>query len=98
VVAFPDQIVFLSDVLYFTEDDGRSPGIYAHGGTRMYTLIERYETKFQADETTAISFSPDGTKMYFSMQEIGYLFQVERQDGLPFAGNRPLLSLCYHRG
>jgi hypothetical protein len=89
----PDQIVLSSD-----EDGGRSPGIYAHDGTRMYALVEAYETKFQADETTGISFSPDGTKLYFCIQEIGYLFQVERQDGLPFAGNRRLLGLRYHRG
>jgi hypothetical protein len=96
--AQPDQLLLFSDVLYVTEDGGRTPGIYAHDGTRMYALVEALDTKFATDETTGFGWSPDGTKLYFCFQQIGYLFQLERKDGLPFDGNRRLLSLRYHRG
>jgi hypothetical protein len=91
--AEPDQLLFFLDVFYFTEDGGRNPGIYAHDGTRMYALVEGVDTKFATDETTGFGWSPDGTKFYFCFQQNGYLFQLERKDGLPFDSNR---RLRYH--
>lgn len=95
--AGPDQLMLFSDVLYFTEDGGRSPGIYAHDGSRLYALLEAYSGVYNTDETTGFAFSPDGTKLYFCMQQIGYLFQLERVDGRPFDYSRRLLNLRFHR-
>lgn len=96
--AGPDQLLLFADVLYFTEDGGKSPGIYAHDGSRFYTLVEGFSEEFFTDETTGFAFSPDGTKLYFCIQEIGYLFQLERKDGLPFDYSRRLLGLRFRRG
>lgn len=96
--AQPDQLMLYSDVLYFTEDGGRSPGIYAHDGSRVYTLVEGYSEDYHTDETTGYAFSPDGTKLYFCIQEIGYLFQLERKDGRAFDDfSRRMLGLRFRR-
>lgn len=96
--AGPDQLLLFSDVLYFTEDGGRTPGIYAHDGSRFYALVEGYSEDYHTDETTGFAFSPDGTKFYFAIQEIGYLFQLERKDGRPFNYSRRLLGLRFRQG
>jgi len=97
--AQPDQLLLFSDVLLFTEDGGRSPGIYVHDGSTVYALVEGFSEDYRNDETTGFAFSPDGTKLYFCIQEIGYLFQLERKDGRPFDDfSRRMLGLRFHRG
>jgi len=82
----PDQIMNLGDVMYFTEDGGNSPGVYMTDGASHYSLFEAFHEKYYGDETTGLAFSPDARKLYVCIQEIGYLFEFEREDGLPFQG------------
>jgi hypothetical protein len=49
----------------------------------MITILE--SAVFQ-DETTGLAFSPDGCHLYFAFQGAGLLFDIARQDGLPFDG------------
>lgn len=81
----PDQLYRRSGKLYLTEDGGPSPGIYVYDGTRFLTLLEAFATRYERDEKIrGIAFSPDGTSLFFCIQEIGILFQIQRIDGLPF--------------
>jgi len=51
-----------------------------------------YTTMFQAikggihkwDETIGIALSLDNTKFYAGFQSLGYIFEIMRDDGLPF--------------
>jgi uncharacterized protein len=91
----PDQVVMLDDVtddiLYFTEDGGKLPGVHGRNSEgRFFTILEgQYK-----DETTGLSFSPNGMFMYFAFQHTGHLMEVSRQDGLPFYGRS--LNIKYH--
>lgn len=93
----PDQIVRNNggDFLYFTEDGGSTPGVYALDSSgRMHGMFEAYDSMYKGDETTGLAFSPDGNKMYASFQDCGCevsydvdcgcLFQFTRDDGLSF--------------
>ena len=91
--AEPDQIIQYGHVLYFTEDGGSTPGIYASDGIDYYTLFEADDKKFSGDETTGLAFSPDGTRLYVCIQAIGYLFEITRNDGLPFPGQQGVSHL-----
>ena len=85
----PDQIIRNSGgYLYFTEDGGTSPGIYAlHEPTGVkYAIIQGYSTALQYDETAGLAFSPDGKKMYTAFQDCGCLMEFSRDDGLSFDG------------
>jgi len=82
----PDQNMFgpTRKYIYFTEDGGKNPGVYARYGTD-----ETYFTMFQGnldeeDETTGIALSPDNTRFYAAIQGIGYVYEFKREDGLPF--------------
>eukprot|EP00956_Cyclotella_meneghiniana_P042393 scaffold248441_cov63-Cyclotella_meneghiniana.AAC.8 len=107
----PDQIVRgLGDtnVLYFTEDGGKSLGVYAIDKTnrRRYTVFEAYDEMYYGDETTGLAFSPDGTKMYACFQDCGCdnsddvdfncgcLLEFSRSDGKSFDGST--YSLKFH--
>jgi hypothetical protein len=81
------------DLLYFTEEGGVDSGIHArdHLG-RFYTVFESPE---YPDETTGLSFSPDGKFMYAAYQNTGILYTVFRTDGLPFHAAH--LDVKYHR-
>jgi len=85
--------------MYFTEDTGEGgfPGIFAHDGKTWYTVLEADGSEYEADESTGVDFSPDGTSMIFCVQDIGYMFQVKRIDGLPFPG-RGVLKWKYDLG
>ena len=85
----PDQIVrnngsgakSTSPWLYFTEDGGKTPGVYAVDtetsssgdelGTKKYSIFEAYGEQYFGDETTGLAFSPDGSKMFACFQDCG---------------------------
>jgi sugar lactone lactonase YvrE len=97
----PDGVISVSDrYLYFTEDGGGTPGVYFRdmSNGKYYTVfqaIDNYQgDKYDGDETTGLAFSPDMKIMYACMQEIGYLFEIQRNDGQPFGGTH--LNLKYH--
>ena len=97
--AGPDQLLRASDgQLYFSEDGGSTPGIYVYDGSKYVALLEAFTTRYMGDETTGLAFSPDGRYFYFCMQEIGFLFQVERKDLRPFGQSRQLLKWKYDLG
>ena len=85
--AEPDQVIFSlnEDNLFFTEDGGRTPGIYVRTPSGAYnTLVQAYHGMYVHDETVSLAFSPDGRRMYFGIQEIGRIFEVTRIDGGSF--------------
>jgi uncharacterized protein len=61
----PDELVRIlgdtSHLLYFTEDGGRDAGIHARDNKGQFFTI--LESPYYQEETTGLSFSPDGTKM-----------------------------------
>lgn len=93
----PDQIKRIlndknSHLLFFTEDGSASAGIHARNENGNYlTILE--SPSYQA-ETTGLAFSPDGKAMYVAYQVDGLLFEIRRQDGLPFDGRT--LNVNYH--
>jgi hypothetical protein len=71
-------------MIYFSEDYGRTAGIHARDEDgNFYTILEGAEYSV---ETTGISFSPDGKRMYFAYQDDGWFFEVTRDDGQSFYG------------
>ena len=84
----PDQLIQVGEMLYFTEDGGSSPGIFASDGIEYFTVFSAIDKKFANDETSGLAFSPDGTKMYVCIQENGYFFEITRDDGLAFPGHK----------
>lgn len=94
----PDGLFSITnELIYFTEDGGRSPGLYARETKtgNYYTIFEAWnETLYRGDETTGVAFSPDFIKLYVCLQEIGYLFEMTRDDGKPFEGTH--LNLKHH--
>jgi hypothetical protein len=84
----PDQNLFgpTRKYQYFTEDGGDSCGVYARfeDGT-YFTMFQAIPGGFiGVDETVGIALSPDHKKFYAGIQDIGYIFEFTRDDGLPF--------------
>mmetsp|Transcript_32205 Transcript_32205/g.67725 ORF Transcript_32205/g.67725 Transcript_32205/m.67725 type:complete len:654 (+) Transcript_32205:76-2037(+) len=85
----PDQNLFgpTRKYMYFTEDGGSSPGVYARYGSDG-----TYFTMFQAikggihdgDETIGIALSLDHKRFYAGIQDNGYIMEFTRDDGMPF--------------
>lgn len=102
----PDQLVRNDGrFLYFTEDGGRTPGVYAiDAAGDAYSIFEAYDPKYFNDETTGLAFSPDGTRMYVCFQDCGCevsgdvdcgcLLAFWRDDGRSFDGDT--MSLKFH--
>ena len=93
----PDQMQRIvgnsDDLLFFTEEGGKDAGIHARDGEgRFYTILESPE---YSDETTGLAFSPNGEHMYVAYQNAGLLFDVWREDGLPFHART--LNVKYHK-
>jgi hypothetical protein len=91
----PDQVKRIvggeDDILYFTEEGGRYPGVHGRNNEgRFFTILEGDYN----DESTGLSFSPNGKFMYVAFQERGLLFEISREDGLPFNGRS--LNVKYH--
>jgi len=72
--------------MYFTEDGGSSPGVYARLGSTgaYYTMFQGFLEYYDGDETAGVALSPDGTRFYAGFQEAGLLFEFTREDGFPF--------------
>jgi hypothetical protein len=93
----PDQMERILEgqeggLLYFTEEGGVDAGIHARDEQgRFFTILE---SPVYLDETTGLSFSPDGMSMFVAYQDNGILFQVWRDDGYPF--NFQSLDVKYH--
>ena len=80
------------DILYFTEEGGVDAGVHGRDSDgKFFTILEGPEYK---DETSGLSFSPDGRHLYIAYQENGVLFDVTRTDGLPF--HATTLNVKYH--
>jgi hypothetical protein len=96
----PDQVARLVDdadsILYFCEDGGKnqiSPGVHGRNvDGRYFTILEG--TFPNNDETTGLAFSPSGHLMYVSYQKTGIIYELKRDDGLPFHG--AMLDIKYH--
>jgi hypothetical protein len=97
----PDQMVRLiqdgssperDNLLYFCEERGDDNGIHARDANGWFFTI--LESPDWVGETSGLSFSPDGKHMYFSYQWQGLIYDVWREDGLPFYGKT--LDVQYH--
>lgn len=83
----PDQlgrVIGESDMLYFCEDGGSDCDIHGRDATGQYFTIIRGDG--YSTENTGLSFSPDNMHMYFAMQGNSNVYDVWRDDGLPFNG------------
>ncbi|KAL3929538.1 MAG: hypothetical protein SGBAC_012164 [Bacillariaceae sp.] len=90
----PDQMKRLihNGLLYFCEEGGKENGVHARDENGWFFTI--FESESISDETTGLAFSPDGMHMYVSYQHNGLIFDVWREDGLPFHGRT--LNVKYH--
>jgi hypothetical protein len=70
-----------SDLLYFTEEGGQMQEFIPETLLVYFTILESH---VYSDETSGLSWSPDGRFMYIAYQFNGLLFQVWRIDGAPF--------------
>ena len=93
----PDQMQRLlndpSGLLYFTEEGGVDAGVHARDPKGNFYTI--FESPVYTDETTGLSFSPDGRFMYVAYQVNGLLFAIWRKDGLGFHNTQ--LDLKFHQ-
>lgn len=87
----PDQIVPIvspgrrnkkQDMWYYTEDGSGLAGI--HGRDGFGNILTILNAPAYSDETSGLSLSPDGVRMYFAVQDEGILFEVMRTDGRSF--------------
>jgi hypothetical protein len=75
-------------------DGGKDAGVHARDRDGLfYTIIESPQYG-NADETTGLAFSPSGKRMYIAYQISGILFEITREDGLPFHARS--LHIKYH--
>lgn len=95
----PDQVVQMKnggakddELLFFTEDGSRRAGI--HVRNRDNTIITLLEGRNYSNECTGLAFSPNYHHLYFAFQEDGVLFDVTREDGLPFYART--MNVRYH--
>lgn len=87
-----DGVRHVDDILYFTEEGGVDAGVHGRNSDgKFFTILEGPDYK---DETSGLSFSPDGRHMYIAFQDNGVLFDVQRIDGLPF--HAKTLNVKYH--
>lgn len=85
----PDQNMFgpTRKYMYFTEDGGSNPGVYARYGRdgTYFTLYQALQGgAYDGDETIGIALSPDHKRLYSGIQDYGIIFELTREDGLPF--------------
>ncbi|GAX27143.1 hypothetical protein FisN_13Lh307 [Fistulifera solaris] len=95
----PDQLIQFKDrrdaqdiMFFYTEDGDTSSGIHARNTDgEVLTILEG---PTYSPETTGLAFSPDFKRMYVAFQVDGVLFEVMREDGLPFTART--LNVRYH--
>jgi uncharacterized protein len=92
----PDQLQQIlgtnDEMLYFTEDGGDNAGIHGRNKDgRFFTILE---TPAHCNETTGLAFSPNGMHLYMADQDAGIVYDVTRDDGLPFQAKT--LNIRYH--
>lgn len=85
----PDQNFFgpTQKLMYFTEDGGDSPGVYARSGSdgTYFTMFQAIKGGMHSDdETIGIALSPDHKRFYAGIQDNGYIFEFTREDGQTF--------------
>lgn len=96
--AQPDILVedFDNGLLYFTEDGGKSPGIFVSSlnassySNDYVALLEAEPGAYLYDEITGVAFSPDAMMGFFCLQEAGLFMKFRRLDGKPFTSRRLL--------
>ena len=95
----PDHVIQTvgSDILYFTEDGGR-PGVYGRKTStgEYFAIFEGQAEMYKNDEATGLAWSPDWTRIYVCIQTKGLLFEIRRDDGLPFDHAVKQHHLKYH--
>eukprot|EP00980_Cylindrotheca_fusiformis_P014209 scaffold3741_cov127-Cylindrotheca_fusiformis.AAC.1 len=97
----PDQVKRLikdpsdkeNNLLYFCEDGGERNGVHARDVNGWYFTILEASTS-ELTDNSGLAFSPNGKHMYVAYQHEGTVFDVWREDGLPFYGKT--LSVNYH--
>ena len=88
-LAWGAQVQLLS-----AEENGKDAGV--HGKNKNGDYFTILESPVYHDEVTGLAFSPDGMHMILAYQENGILFDVTREDGLPFHAQG--LDVQYHTG
>ena len=88
----PSGETLSEDLLYFTEDGGKYAGIHARNRDGDFFTI--LESEIYSNETTGLAFSPNGLHMYIAYQDEGVLFEITRDDGLPFHAKS--LAIKFH--
>jgi len=104
----PDQIVRLlpsgsqkhselngDDLLYFLEEGGDGgAGVFAQDRTagKFFSVVEGGDDK--PKETTGLAFCDEGRRMMFAFQKTGEVYEVKREDNLPFFGGT--VDVKYH--
>lgn len=83
----PDQIIrYMNEPtkheLFFTEEGGRNGGVHARDKDGKYITILEGDG---VSETAGLAFSPDNLRMYIAFYEEGQIFEITREDGLPFS-------------
>jgi hypothetical protein len=102
----PDQVIRLLDnngILYFCEDGDEGSGVHGRDVNGNYfTILQADDPDSEAgggvemeNETSGLSFSPDKMFMYVAFQNEGKLFEVRREDGLPFNGRSLDIKYSY---
>lgn len=81
-------------MLYFCEEDGTENGVHAKDENGFFFTILESAVTLDNKEVTGLAFSPDGKHMYVSYQRTGLIYDIWRDDGLPFHART--LNVRYH--
>jgi hypothetical protein len=82
-----DQLFQLNDhILYMGEAGGANPGVYGLDLETGYyfAVFEALSEVFTNDDVTGLALPPDHTRLYACIQTDGIMFEIKRDDGLPF--------------
>jgi hypothetical protein len=82
-----DQLLQITDkILYIAENGGSNPGVYGRDLStgEYFAVFEAFAEEYDDDDVTGISFSPDWKRMYACFEDAGIMFEIQREDGLPF--------------
>ena len=82
-----DQLSMISDnILYFAENGGTQPGLYGRNLNERtsFAVFKAIGAEYSDDDVTGVAFSPDFKRLYVCFEKLGAMFEIQRQDGLPF--------------